>query len=502
MNSLPRRLAVDVLVLGAGLAGLRAAVSCLEASPGLSLAVASLTDSPAGSSFANQNNALGMHVCLNDSQRQAYLAEVLDLAGGALLDPELVAIQAQEGQARFQELLALGLSVKRHVDGSPMAHPSCFSPHSRRAYIFTDLARAYHVFRRRLEALGGRFVSGLVPAALLRDPQIPGGPCLGALLMPQGSGESLGRCMGESSGAKPLAVSAKAVVAALGGPGRLFAHFMAGPGVPGYGHGLLAQAGARLANAGYLQFMWGHVVDRTFWTPAALGPGGYRVLARDGRDIPLSELVADLPGLAAQRLDHCPFGYGLADAALDLALAEHMDTDGCVAVRDPQGNALRLAPMAHASNGGAKINPCSETSVPGLLACGECATGMHGANRLGGAMVLATQVFGHRAGHRAAGLARELPAPQDGRFRDLARDSLEKLALDEPERLAGLEELARELSRYAALGGRPGSGRSLDRLRLARQAARDWRLAASQDTALALLDGLPWPEGQNTTTQS
>lgn len=61
--------------------------------------------------------------------------------------------------------------------------------------------------------------------------------------------------------------------------------------------------------------------------------------------------------------------------------------------------------MAHAGNGGAVIDAHGQTSVAGLFACGECATGMHGANRIGGAMVLATQVFGHRAGVAAARMA-------------------------------------------------------------------------------------------------
>ncbi|MDY7002291.1 MAG: FAD-binding protein, partial [Thermodesulfobacteriota bacterium] len=51
----------------------------------------------------------------------------------------------------------------------------------------------------------------------------------------------------------------------------------------------------------------------------------------------------------------------------------------------------------------ARIDENGRTSVPGLFAIGECASGMHGANRIGGAMVAATQVFGARAG-RAAGL--------------------------------------------------------------------------------------------------
>jgi L-aspartate oxidase len=473
-----RRLAADVLVLGAGLAGLRAALSCLEANPAASVLVASLSDAPAGSSFANANDALGMHVCMTEAQGQDYLADVRRLAAGAFVDPGLAAVQAREGRDRLEDLVELGLHFLRDEAGNLAPHGSCFAPDSRRAYVFRNLAQAYHAFRGRLTDLGCRFTPGFSPASILRDPARPGSPAVGAVLAPDGPGE-------------PLAVAAKAVIAALGGSGSLFANAMTGPGVPGASHGLLAQAGARLANAGYLQFMWGALPERTFWTPAALGDGEYTALPTDGREIPLRDIIADAAALAAQRRGHCPFGYAMADNAMDLGLAGFLDHSGQVIVRGPDGRRLRLAPMAQATNGGAVIDSQAETTVPGLLACGECATGMHGANRLGGAMVLATQVFGHRAGLRAGQLARELAEPDDRRFGRLAGDCLGRMAMDEGERTDGLADLRGNLSRLAVLGGRPGSKEYLARLGRERPATRDWRLALCRDTALAILEGLP-----------
>lgn len=462
----------DVLILGAGLAGLRAALSCLESSPGLRVLVASATGAPSGSSFANQNDALGMHVCLSDSERDAYVREVLALNRGARLSPELLTVQAQEGGARLHDLVDLGLNFTRDDTGNLLGHSSCFSPHSRRAFVFTGLASAFARFKARLDALGCLFAPGLLAASIVTDQ----GMTSGAFLAPY-------------EGGAPVFVAAKAVIVALGGSGRLFAHSMAGPGTPGYGHGLLAQAGAAMDNLGFLQFMWATVPGKTFWQPAALGAGGYRLALPDGRGVPMEENLPGLSGLCPSRASHCPFGYGLEDSALDLALANGLDDAGIVRLIQPDGAPLNLAPMAHASNGGALIDEHGQTSVPGLLACGECATGMHGSNRIGGGMVLASQVFGHRAGLRAAQIARNCAAPGvcDAVPNELMGDHIE----DAPERDAGLNWLKTGLSRRAVLGGRSGCASFAREVRRCLNEARDWRLRLSLRTALGIAGSLP-----------
>lgn len=577
--------ACDVLVLGAGLAGLRAALSCLQSAPELSVAVASLSPGPSGSSFANQNDALGIHVCLTDAEREAYVREVLALnnafrpepsgrsprqegwgnadgqegrAGGAKcgadrgvwLSSELLAVQAEEGEARLRDLEALGLPFVRDDAGRLLPHSSCFSPGSRRAYVFKGLARAYQCFRQRLDSLGCRFLPGWMPVSILRAARsgsTGGAPVAGVALAPApGGGPPRGKSEQDSSSraGKPEFMAAKAVVVALGGPGRLFSHSMAGPN-PGYGQGLLVRAGADMANLGFLQYMWGSLPGKTFWQPAELASGGWRLAvppeepvstARGaGRDeppgarsgpgqgipgdckaqvIPLEELVPELSTLSARRAGHCPFGCGLRDSPLDQALASGLDENGTVMLLQPDGRELRVAPMAHASNGGAVIDADSQTSVPGLLACGECATGMHGANRIGGAMVLATQVFGHRAGVRAARIAREADHPEidfpDGaapgtggatRIRAAATDRTvaahrAPLTVDEAERKEGLEWLAQGLSRFAVLGGRPGHSAFAAEVRECLAQVRDWRLSLCLETGLGILDELPFNERQ------
>ena len=79
--------------------------------------------------------------------------------------------------------------------------------------------------------------------------------------------------------------------------------------------------------------------------------------------------------------------------------------------------------MAHSGNGGARIDNYAQTSIPGLYAVGECASGMHGANRMGGGMVLATQVFGYAAGKNAAGKIKETTFLVDSIFTKLVNNN-------------------------------------------------------------------------------
>jgi len=408
---------VDVLVLGAGLAGLRAAWAAKATDPRARVAVACLGRGPAGSSFANPNAMLGIHAPETDRDQEEFRAEVLRLAAPGHADPDLVAVLAGDAGARLADLRGLGLAFRADPDGAPARYPSCFSPASRRALVFTDLAGAYARFRARAEALGVEFWTGAEVLDILVD-TISGPP------------RAIGAMLRLSDGL--AAVRSRATVAALGGPAPLFALQVAGPGNPGTAHALLDRAGARLVNAGYFQFLWHRLADRTFWSVADLARDGAAVLAPDGRR---TTLPAELRPLAAERTGHCPVGHGLADAALDRFALSLAGPDGTVAIQDPAQGTFAVAAMAHAGNGGALVDATARTTVAGLFAAGECAGGMHGANRLGGAMVLATQVFGARAGRNAAREAAAVPLAETGLADELAGDVLLELSSSlEPDR--------------------------------------------------------------------
>lgn len=366
-------LATDILVLGAGLAGLRAAIAARQTDPKLRVTLVSPRRRASGSSFANRNNALGMQTP-TPAQAQTFVAEALGLAAPGLVAPALVQALAEDAPACLEFLLKLGLNFRREADGSLRLFPGCFSTMPR-AVVFDGLASAHAALMAQARSLGVDIIHGFEALALTQDQ--PGSRVTGATLCALRGKASI-------ASIASIAVRARCVIAALGGPAPLFARRICGPGGSGLAYGLLQTAGARLVNTAYLQWFWAEAKSLDFVNPGELA------------------WPSELAALAQARLAHCPLGFGLPDAALDRELLTRQGPGGVVAVEHRERGPLELVLAAQAGNGGALIDSQGRTSVPGLYACGECAGGMHGANRLGGAMVLSALVFGARAGRAAA----------------------------------------------------------------------------------------------------
>jgi len=434
-------LTTDILVLGAGLAGLRTAWAAAEADPNLAVTVVGRNAGPAGSSFANRNNALGVQLPDSDARRVAFFTEAMALAEPGLIDPALVTILAEEGEARVRELIALGLRFRQADQGVPARFPGCGS-HDPRALVFDDLPDAFNRFFKKTTSYGVTIINSLEILGILAD-----------------DGAARGAWGIDTATGRPVALGARAVVMALGGPAPLFDRHQAGPGNSGLGLGILAEAGVRTANEPYLQFLWGRE-DASFLNPARLLAPGNRVLTPDSGQLDPTEAVdQSLDDLRAARAIHCPAFHHRPQAVLDRLLLSHLHPDGLARVITPPGE-VRAGLFAHAGNGGAVVDRDGATSLPGLFAAGECATGMHGANRLGGAMVLTTQVFGRRAGLAAARYAARTKTPDRVRVRRCGEDVFRYAEATEEGRRA-LRSIADGLSRHALFGGTPRDGDGL-----------------------------------------
>jgi L-aspartate oxidase len=251
-----------------------------------------------------------------------------------------------------------------------------------------------------------------------------------------------GRCFGAvgvDDWGEPFLVRAGAVVLATGGVGQLFRHSFNPPGNTGDGYAMALRAGAELFN---MEFMQQGLA--TTWPCQAMVmlyemPEPYRLFNRDGKSFVQHYLP---PGVtldevsrrkalhwpvscrdAAIHLDRAIHGEALAGRAglhdgvqLDLSSARRgflpdMFVDYMAKFDiDLRRDLLQVQNHHHTSNGGVRADADGHTRVRGLFAVGEV-MGYQGADRLGGTMLGGSQVFGFRAGRKAADVARERPDP-------------------------------------------------------------------------------------------
>lgn len=387
----------DVLVLGAGLAGLRAAWAVLDTGHStrtgpLKVTVAWSGHGPSGSSFANRNDGWGLFAPQNDAERERFTARAREIAPPGRIDPELVAILAEESAVRLHELAPLDIRPL------PRTSRVCFAP-DLRAAVFRDSRTIFTALADQTTARGGELLPGVQVLTILR---MNGAVC-GALLL-------------DDAGELVL-YAARAIICALGGPAPLFPHHVAGAVNPGTAPALLAEAGATLDSMPYMQWMW-HELDTGRFVRIDRLAGGAVSYGDEAASLP-----EPLALLAQERAAHCPRAYDLPTEDLDMHLGRIAFSQRAhgISVQREGSAAVRILPHAHAANGGARIDADGRTNVPGLWACGESAAGMHGANRLGGAMIAAALVFGRRAGMSAIEHARwTLPEASVAQLEDLA----------------------------------------------------------------------------------
>lgn len=403
------RVDCDVVIIGAGLAGLYAAV---ELPDHLDVVVVDkgVPGADSGSSPWAQG---GLAAALGPDDSPALHAEDTILAGDGLCDPLAVWTLAREAPRHVRRLLELGAVLDR-LPGEVGA-----SAHGPDGVDLSTLWLAreggQRVARsvRRADATGAELMRALRSAAAPRVRRLPG------------IVRSLGRdALGSVTGAHvltsdgPVAVRARATVLATGGCGGLFAATTNPDNATGDGLVLAAEAGAAVRDVEFVQFHpTGLAVSGTwrFLLTEALRGAGATLHAEDGTRFligrhPDAELaprhvvakaILDQPGTTAW-LD----ATGLGE---DVLIQEFPTVLGGARQHgfDLATERVPVTPAAHYHVGGVRTDLDGRTSVPGLYACGEVAsTGLHGANRMASNSLAEAVVFGART---AAAVGRELP---------------------------------------------------------------------------------------------
>ena len=389
----------DVLVLGAGMAGHRAALAARGLGMRVSMAYAGLGASP----FVIGCNVPLGHADPRDCA-EVYFEDMLR-GGYVVNDRRLVRVLAEQSLDAMHELVALGVPFAREGERFMQRHLSG-NTYPRSVYVAIGTGRVIlDLLTRRAKELNVEMIGGWKAVTLLRDADA----VVGCLLAKQHSNQL-------------LAVRSRAVVLAMGGIGRLYDDSTYPADIGAASYALAYDAGARLIDMEFVQFepvvtVFPEACRGMEMPTAMLGDGahlvnalGERFMFRYNPEHGETHIEKARMALCIQReIDE---GRALADASVlfDTTVVPRDKLESyilhCKRLRsaglEPTQIGPHVRPAAHSQMGGIAIDESGWSGVPGLFAGGEAAGGVHGASRLAGNGGSDTLVFGAVAGRGAA----------------------------------------------------------------------------------------------------
>jgi succinate dehydrogenase / fumarate reductase flavoprotein subunit len=410
-------LAADVLVVGAGGAGMYAAIAAAQNGASVIL----FDKSQVGRGGATIMAQMTVAVALGHQEPDSVALHLDDTlkAGRGLCNEELSALLCEEGPARILEMAQWGTRWARE-DGHIKQEHAPGHTVKRCCYVdFLNTGPAVAAtLRRKVSEIAQihRISNHAVIEIVAKD-----GRAVGAIGLDITSGEF-------------VTVQAKAVILAAGGLTKLYARNSASANMGGEAYALALWAGAELVDMEFVQFFpIGHLaprlvgMDPIMWDPFRYKLGGkllngefQEFIDRYGssdfgkynatRDIAAYAILKELEagrgtphGGAYLDFRHIP------EASLRAAFGPVIDrllNNGIDLTKTP----VEVGPMAHYHMGGIRVDANMATRFQGLYAAGEAAGGANGANRLSGNAITEAFVFGHRAGSAAAKFSRQAKA--------------------------------------------------------------------------------------------
>ena len=464
----------DVLVIGAGGAGLRAAIEARETlKKGKVLLVTKGVLGESGVTATACSDRMAFHATLphtepGEPDTWRYHAEDIYRIGGYVSDGDLASILAKEAQRAFEYLDLQGVPFVRREDGRVDQFVTDGSEYARACY--TGPRTAIHIEEALLRRVSSAPIQTM-DHCMIADLIKYRGRIIGAIGIDEREGLKVE--------ARLKVFSSKAVLLATGGAGEVFGVHVYPRGMTGDGQALAYRAGAELVNMEFIQIGPASTKTRLNCSgslmravPRFINEAGEEFLikyfTRKTSSAEISDLVFEKGSswpVSLEKKTHLidvamfkeiaqghrvfldysvnPEGFRFQD--LDPKWQERYERE----VKSPidpgqraaspfhrlleinpdvvewlkghgidlrRGEPIEIAPCIQHFQGGIKIREKGDTSLKGLYAAGECAGGQHGANRPGGNALLDGQVFGRISGRQAAETAMNLEQKPEATF--------------------------------------------------------------------------------------
>ena len=385
---------VDFLIIGSGVAGLRAAI---ELAPYGSILIAT-KDRPRESSTEYAQG--GIAVALSDEDEIGIHYEDTLRAGDGLCREEAVKILVEEGPERIMELISWGAEFDK--EGTKLDF-TIEAAHSRRRILHAHGDATGRELERVLLGKVNFFTSIITyPFSFTIDLIVRDEECHGAYIL---------------KGREIIAVSARATILATGGGCQVFSRTTNPPVSTGDGMAIAFRAGAMLEDMELIQFhptsLYSPLAPQFLLSEAMRGEGAILRNIRKERFMedyhPMAELAprdivsrAIISEMVATRSDYVYLDLThLGKEFLKKRFPRIYST--CLQYNiDITRELVPVSPAAHYMMGGVKTDTGGSTNIKGLYAAGEVAcTGVHGANRLASNSLLEGLVYGARTGKTA-----------------------------------------------------------------------------------------------------
>lgn len=400
----------DVFIMGAGIAGVMAAIQA--SNNGSKVIIASSSNILSGSSFYPGTWGFGM-VSPEDEKDEEDLVDTIIRVGCNVVDENLVKTFVKNINSSKEELIKMGIKLIQPENEDEKEFIPCFD-YKKRKWDGLISNSGKKIFEK-----------------LLNNENIIKYPFSEVIDIVKTENQVKGVVIINSENILEF-ISCKALIIASGGIGGLFKYSLNTSDITGSGQALGLKAGCRLTNVEFMQMMPGYVTPRfktifnekTFKYIEATNTNGESVFGN----------INNIEEKLNLRSTYGPFTSRLYSKDIDYAIfKEFLKDERGVKIKykkelknnPPEfikvyfkwleenkkltmDDDINIGIFFHAANGGIYINSNAETNVYGLYAAGECTGGMHGADRIGGLSTANGLVFGIIAGNNASKYAKEI----------------------------------------------------------------------------------------------